>query len=131
MAPISKVGGVQAESPCMMVQTAAQSRLGGARAAGQGVPRLCLSYLYSTCQMLIYLLSETSSYPLPHIPLQASAVQRAGRAGRVRPGKAFRMCTAEDFARLPDAAVPEMQRSELQGMVLQVGAAPWHSGYKG
>jgi len=40
----------------------------------------------------------------------------------VRPGKAFRLCTAADYAKLPDATVPEMQRAELQGMVLQVNA---------
>ncbi|KAF5837631.1 putative DEAH [Dunaliella salina] len=53
---------------------------------------------------------------------KASATQRAGRAGRVRPGKAFRLCTAQDFAKLPDTTVPEMQRAELQGMVLQLKA---------
>jgi ATP-dependent RNA helicase DDX35 len=55
-----------------------------------------------------------------HAP-QASCQQRAGRAGRVRPGHAFRLCTEEDYgALLPDASVPEMQRSELAGLLLQL-----------
>ncbi len=36
---------------------------------------------------------------------KASGAQRAGRAGRLRPGHAFRLCTAADFAALPAAAV--------------------------
>lgn len=53
--------------------------------------------------------------------LQASCQQRAGRAGRVRPGHAFRLCTEEDFVTLlPDATVPEMQRSELASLLLQL-----------
>eukprot|EP00877_Chromochloris_zofingiensis_P010555 jgi/Chrzof1/5753/Cz16g14170.t1 len=52
---------------------------------------------------------------------QASAAQRAGRAGRVRPGHAFRLCTEEAFSKLlPVATVPEMQRSDLAGLLLQL-----------
>jgi ATP-dependent RNA helicase DDX35 len=52
---------------------------------------------------------------------KASAAQRAGRAGRVRPGHAFRLCTEEDFvSKLQDVEVPEMQRSSLAGTVLQL-----------
>ena len=52
---------------------------------------------------------------------KANAAQRAGRAGRIRPGHAFRLCTQEDFNnKLRDAEVPEMQRSALSGTVLQL-----------
>ncbi|KAA6422608.1 MAG: putative ATP-dependent RNA helicase DHX35-like [Trebouxia sp. A1-2] len=53
---------------------------------------------------------------------KASAAQRAGRAGRVRPGFCFRHCTEEAFLALPDSSVPEMQRCELAGTVLQLKA---------
>ncbi len=36
---------------------------------------------------------------------KASAAQRAGRAGRVRPGHCFRLCTEADFQALSDATV--------------------------
>ena len=41
---------------------------------------------------------------------KAAAQQRAGRAGRTRPGKAYRLFTEEAFKALPDNNVPEMQR---------------------
>ena len=55
------------------------------------------------------------------LSLQASSTQRAGRAGRVRPGKCFRLVPQEVFDReVPPVTVPEMQRSDLTAMVLQV-----------
>ncbi|KAK9417880.1 putative P-loop containing nucleoside triphosphate hydrolase protein [Seiridium unicorne] len=53
---------------------------------------------------------------------KASASQRAGRAGRTRPGKCFRLYTEEHFQALPDANVPEIQRSDLAPFVLQLKA---------
>eukprot|EP00802_Teleaulax_amphioxeia_P007300 Tamp_07306.p2 GENE.Tamp_07306~~Tamp_07306.p2 ORF type:complete len:347 (+),score=96.63 Tamp_07306:94-1041(+) len=42
---------------------------------------------------------------------KASATQRAGRAGRVRAGKCYRLCTEEVFkGQLSDMTIPEMQR---------------------
>jgi ATP-dependent RNA helicase DDX35 len=41
---------------------------------------------------------------------KASAKQRAGRAGRVKPGKAYRLYTEKSFMQLRDSSVPEMQR---------------------
>lgn len=52
-------------------------------------------------------------------PPQASANQRAGRAGRVAPGKCFRLYTAWAFQHeLEETPVPEIQRSDLGSLVL-------------
>ncbi|KAL2021141.1 hypothetical protein VTK56DRAFT_7447 [Thermocarpiscus australiensis] len=53
---------------------------------------------------------------------KASAAQRAGRAGRTKPGKCFRLYTEEDYQSLPDATVPEIQRSNLAPFILQLKA---------
>lgn len=53
---------------------------------------------------------------------QASASQRAGRAGRTKPGKCFRLYTEENFQALPTANVPEIQRTNLAPFVLQLKA---------
>ncbi|XP_068379895.1 probable ATP-dependent RNA helicase DHX35 isoform X1 [Eschrichtius robustus] len=53
---------------------------------------------------------------------QASASQRAGRGGRSRSGKCFRLYTEEAFDQLPQSTVPEMQRSNLAPVILQLKA---------
>ncbi|KAK1761328.1 P-loop containing nucleoside triphosphate hydrolase protein [Echria macrotheca] len=53
---------------------------------------------------------------------KASAAQRAGRAGRTRPGKCFRLYTEESFHGLPDVSPPEIQRSNLAPFILQLKA---------
>ncbi|KAL5021560.1 hypothetical protein ScPMuIL_000715, partial [Solemya velum] len=53
---------------------------------------------------------------------QASAKQRAGRAGRVRAGKAYRLYTENAYKMLDAAAVPEIRRSELSPLILQLKA---------
>ena len=53
---------------------------------------------------------------------QASATQRAGRAGRTAPGRVIRLYTAEDFHRRPAADPPEILRRELSQIVLQLRA---------
>ncbi|GAA5817209.1 hypothetical protein MFLAVUS_010752 [Mucor flavus] len=52
---------------------------------------------------------------------KASAQQRAGRAGRTRPGKAFRLYTETAFNQeLIEATYPEILRSNLGSVVLQL-----------
>jgi pre-mRNA-splicing factor ATP-dependent RNA helicase DHX15/PRP43 len=52
---------------------------------------------------------------------RAAAQQRAGRAGRTRPGKCFRLYTEESFNQhLPEQTYPEIQRSNLGPVVLQL-----------
>ncbi|KDO77782.1 hypothetical protein CISIN_1g005436mg [Citrus sinensis] len=54
---------------------------------------------------------------------KASARQRAGRAGRVRPGKCYRLYTEEYFVKeIPAEGIPEMQRSNLVSCVIQLKA---------
>ncbi|TVU02741.1 hypothetical protein EJB05_51739 [Eragrostis curvula] len=54
---------------------------------------------------------------------KASARQRAGRAGRVRPGKCFRLYTEEYYLNEMQAeGIPEMQRSNLVSCVIQLKA---------
>ncbi|KAK4506985.1 hypothetical protein PRZ48_000719 [Zasmidium cellare] len=53
---------------------------------------------------------------------KASAAQRAGRAGRTKPGKCYRLYTEAAYNSLDDATVPEIQRSNLAPMILQLKA---------
>ncbi len=53
---------------------------------------------------------------------QASAKQRAGRAGRLGPGKAIRLFTEQEFHRLPATDTPEILRRELSHTVLYLRA---------
>jgi ATP-dependent RNA helicase DDX35 len=51
---------------------------------------------------------------------KASATQRTGRAGRTRPGKCFRLYTEDAFRSLEEATFPEIQRSNLAPVILQL-----------
>ncbi|KAL6774284.1 hypothetical protein ACKKBG_A24410 [Auxenochlorella protothecoides x Auxenochlorella symbiontica] len=52
---------------------------------------------------------------------KASALQRAGRAGRTAPGKCFRLYTAWAYQHeLEDSTVPEIQRTNLGNVVLML-----------
>jgi len=51
---------------------------------------------------------------------QASAKQRAGRAGRTQPGKCFRLYTEKAYKELQPQTYPEILRSNLGSVVLQL-----------
>ncbi|KXS12668.1 putative ATP-dependent RNA helicase DHX35 [Gonapodya prolifera JEL478] len=53
---------------------------------------------------------------------KAAAQQRAGRAGRTRAGKCFRLYTEAGYDTLRSTNVPEMQRSDLVPVALQLKA---------
>ena len=53
---------------------------------------------------------------------RASAVQRAGRAGRTASGHVIRLYTSEDFHRRPDHDEPEIARRELSALCLHLAS---------
>ena len=53
---------------------------------------------------------------------KASATQRAGRAGRTKSGKCFRLYTEETYQSLEESGIPEIQRSNLAPVILQLKA---------
>lgn len=65
--------------------------------------------------------SKTGMESLAEVDIsKAQATQRAGRAGRMAAGKCFRLYTAEAFEQLKDTTTPEICRSSLLSVVLQM-----------
>src|SRR5690606_27088913 len=66
---------------------------------------------------------RTKVQRLPIEPIsQASANQRAGRCGRVAPGTCIRLYSEEDFAGRPEFTEPEILRTNLASVILQMAA---------
>ncbi len=60
---------------------------------------------------------------LPVEPIaQSSANQRSGRCGRIAPGLCIRLCDAEEFAKRPEFTPPEILRSNLASVILQMAS---------
>ncbi|MEM9713963.1 MAG: ATP-dependent RNA helicase HrpA [Actinomycetota bacterium] len=60
---------------------------------------------------------------LPIEPIsKASADQRAGRCGRIAPGTCIRLYDEDDFAARPDFTEPEILRTNLASVVLQMAS---------
>ncbi|XP_011302754.1 probable ATP-dependent RNA helicase DHX35 isoform X2 [Fopius arisanus] len=64
---------------------------------------------------------ETHTNSLIITPIsKASADQRAGRAGRIQAGKAYRLYTEKAYEDLSQCTPPQMQRSDLAPAILQL-----------
>ncbi|HYH35515.1 MAG TPA: ATP-dependent RNA helicase HrpA, partial [Nocardioides sp.] len=67
--------------------------------------------------------SRTKVQRLPVEPIsQASAHQRSGRCGRVEAGIAIRLYSEEDFAGRPEFTDPEILRTNLASVILQMAS---------
>jgi ATP-dependent helicase HrpA len=68
--------------------------------------------------------ARTKVQRLPIEPIsQASANQRSGRCGRLGPGIAIRLYSEEDFAARPEFTEPEVLRTNLASVILQMAEA--------
>ena len=68
--------------------------------------------------------ARTKVQRLPIEPIsQASANQRAGRCGRLGPGVCIRLYSEEDFAARPEFTQPEILRTNLASVILQMAEA--------
>ncbi|WP_102143609.1 ATP-dependent RNA helicase HrpA [Mycobacterium hubeiense] len=66
---------------------------------------------------------RTKVQRLPIEPIsQASSAQRAGRCGRVAPGVCIRLYSEDDFASRPRYTEPEILRTNLAAVILQMAA---------
>jgi ATP-dependent helicase HrpA len=66
---------------------------------------------------------RTKVQRLPIEPIsQASAAQRAGRSGRTAPGVCIRLYSEDDFASRPRDTDPEILRTNLAAVILQMAA---------
>jgi ATP-dependent helicase HrpA len=65
--------------------------------------------------------SKVQRLPIEAIA-QASANQRKGRCGRIAPGLCIRLYSEEDFLSRPEFTVPEIQRTNLAAVILQMQA---------
>ncbi|MDQ2640122.1 MAG: ATP-dependent RNA helicase HrpA [Pseudomonadota bacterium] len=65
--------------------------------------------------------SRLQRLPIENIS-RASAAQRAGRCGRVGPGIAIRLYSEEDFLGRPEFTEPEIHRTNLAAVILQMHA---------
>ncbi len=67
---------------------------------------------------------RTKVQRLPIEPIsQASANQRAGRCGRLGPGICVRLYSEEDYQGRPEFTEPEIQRTNLASVILQMAAS--------
>ncbi|CAG0921664.1 unnamed protein product [Notodromas monacha] len=65
--------------------------------------------------------TQTDSLGIVSIP-KSSAIQRAGRAGRMKPGNVYRLFPEQEFDKLEPTLPPEILRADLSPVILQLKA---------
>ncbi len=72
------------------------------------------------CKMRFFSSRENMDY-LIVVPIAKNAAnQRAGRAGRIAPGKCYRLYTENEFGKMAEKNAGEMARSDLSSIILQL-----------
>lgn len=70
----------------------------------------------------------TCSDSLVIVPIsKSSAIQRAGRAGRTRAGKVYRLYTEASFLSLSQSTIPEIERTSTSALIIQLKALGIHN----
>lgn len=77
------------------------------------------------CKMKYYKnsIEWLSMYPIS----KSQAIQRAGRAGRLRPGKCYRLCTENSYNSLSDSCLPEILRVDLSQPIIYLKTLGIHN----
>lgn len=79
----------------------------------------CYAFLVNKVKMMVITDVLKQWLIMCFVIMQASANQRAGRAGRVAAGKCFRLYTAWAFKHeMEETSIPEIQRTNLGNVVL-------------
>lgn len=68
--------------------------------------------------------SGTERLPIEAVS-KSSCIQRTGRAGRLGPGVCIRLYSEDDYEKRADFTEPEIQRSNLAGVLLQARVLRW------
>ena len=81
-----------------------------------------IEYVIDFCLCKSLICDPETNYPLLHLEwaTKSSLDQRAGRAGRVKDGRVYRMITREFESKLLDHPIPEILRSPLELSILKV-----------
>ncbi|XP_068618918.1 probable ATP-dependent RNA helicase spindle-E [Battus philenor] len=79
-----------------------------------------IKYVIDYCLMKVLVADENTNFTSLQLSWasKTNCEQRAGRAGRVRDGRVYRLVTSKLYANLPEECAPEIKRCSLERLVL-------------
>ena len=89
------------------------------------IPRIGVVVDSGLARHAVYNPARGMSHLVTELATRAEADQRAGRAGRLGPGVAYRLWTEPEHRRRPAAPPPDIERDDLSGLALHL--ARWGS----